>query len=177
MLIYTIYFIVGSSSYNSLISEQHLNRNGIQRPVERVMEFVHRVLKAIYNLITFKNVQQSPSSLFPGRLEEEEVSPFLNLPSTPKSKNPNINIGKIYAQNKLKEIESYLSKKRTLSTARKYSVNDADSNRNNSQVKRSVDDLSKEELMGKRLEMIMLSILYIIKCINYIILLHCLSEY
>lgn len=142
-----------------------------------MIDFFHRILKAIYNFITFKNVQQLPSSLFEEKLEEEQVSPFLNLPSTPKSKNSNINVGKIYAQNKLKEIESYLSKKRTLSTARKYSVNDADSNRNNSQVKRSVDDLSNEELMSKRLEMIMLSILYIIKCINYIILLHCLSEY
>jgi hypothetical protein len=73
---------------------------------------------------------------------------FVSLPSVPINKIPSLSIGKQYAQARLSEIESYLSRGSRGGAGkgkRKYTNTDAPQ-----LLKRSILDLTDQELSGKR---------------------------
>lgn len=135
---------------NVVQSAYHKLRNALRSLIELIKQWLH--------------ISPGPSHVQRDEIDDSSLSgstEFLSLPSTPISRIANVNAGRQYAQARLQEIENYLSKGRGGVTqhghgghhhGRKYTApeENGESAAKAMTKKRTVDDLTDDEIVGKR---------------------------
>lgn len=125
----------------------------LRRALETIRAFISKLASWLGRCLRMSNSIRTGSSHNELPSVPNAGSEFLSLSSVPINQMPSLAAGRQYAQAKLQEIESYLTRKRDSSgPQRKYSGIDraASFNRLMGGGKRSVEDLTDEEIKNKR---------------------------